>query len=239
MLQKQKIKYQDGNILLEGYCAIDTNIKGKRPAVLVAHDWSGRNEFADKRAERLAELGYVGFALDMYGNGKVGKTKEEKTELMNPLTSDRAALLARIQAAFDEVKKMPEVDTARMGAIGFCFGGLCALDLARSGADVKGVVSFHGALNKPEKMEDKKIVAKVLAIHGYDDPLVTADHVSHFEKEMTQQKVDWQLLVYGGTMHGFTNPLANDPGFGTVYSERADKRSWLAMKSFFEEVFGA
>jgi dienelactone hydrolase len=237
MLQTKKIKYQDGNIVLEGYVAIDDEQSGKRPAVLVAHDWSGRNEFADKKAAKLAELGYVGFAIDMYGEGKLGITNEEKTALIKPLIEDRSALRERILAALTVVQQLPEVDAEKIGAIGFCFGGLCVLDLARSGADVKGVVSFHGLLNKPDHLADKKIISKVLAFHGFDDPMVPPEQTLAFEKEMTKANVDWQMHVFGGTMHGFTNPQANNPSFGTVYNEVADKRSWLGMKNFFAEIF--
>lgn len=236
MLQTQKIKYQDGEIVLEGYYAIDNSKSGKRPAVIVVHDWSGRNEFADKKAEKLAELGYVGFALDLYGIGKLGKTTEEKQALMAPLANDRAALRERILAGYEAVKKLPEVDVSRIGVIGFCFGGLCALDLARSGADVKGVVTFHGLLSKPPHLASKKIVAKILATHGHDDPMVPPEQVLEFEKEMTEAKVDWQVHAFGHTQHAFTNPQAHDVGMGLIYNELAEKRSWRLMKDFFEEV---
>lgn len=237
MLKTQKIEYKDGDVILEGYYAYDDSIKGKRPAVLVSHDWSGKNEFTCKKADQLAELGYVGFALDMFGKGKLGKTKEEKTALIQPLIQNRNQLQKRILAAFDTVKKLDVVDANQVGAIGFCFGGLCVLDLARSGADVKGVVSFHGLLQAPEQGEKKTLTAKVLALHGYDDPMVTPDHVMAFGEEMTDAKADWQLHMYGNAMHAFTNPQVNDPGFGTVYNKNADERSWISMKDFFKEVF--
>lgn len=238
MLKTQKIEYQDGDVLLEGYYAYDDSSKEKRPTILVVHDWSGKNEFACHKAEQLANLGYAGFALDMYGKGKTGTTKEEKLALMTPLIEDRVKLQQRILAALDAAKKLEQTNSDQMGAIGFCFGGLCALDLARSGADVKGVVSFHGLLHAPEFTSEKPIRAKILALHGFDDPMVTPDKVLAFGQEMTHAKVDWQLDVYGHTMHAFTNPLANDPGFGTVYDKKADSRSWIAMQSFFKEVFG-
>lgn len=237
MLQTQKIKYFDGDVVLEGYSAVDPSKSGKKPAVMVIHDWSGRNEFAEKKAEKLAELGYIGFAVDIFGIGKLGKTKEEKMALIKPFLDDRAALRERVLAALQAVKNIPEVDQHQIGVIGFCFGGLCALDLGRSGADVRGIVSFHGLLNPPADLADKKILAKVLAIHGHDDPMVPFEEVLAFEREMTEQQVDWQVLIYGGTKHAFTNPLANDPDFGTVYKEIADKRSWIAMKNFFAEIF--
>ena len=237
MLKTQKIDYYDGDVLLEGYCAYEESGKDKRPAVLVAHDWSGKNDFACYKAEKLAELGYVGFAIDMYGKGKTGQTKEEKMALMQPLMQNRADLQKRILAAFNTVTQLDMVNSSRIGAIGFCFGGLCVLDLARSGAEVKGVVSFHGMLQAPESASSATIKAKVLALHGFDDPMVTADQVMNFGAEMTQAKVDWQMHMYGHTMHAFTNPQANDPGFGTVYSKIADQRSWVGMKDFFGEIF--
>lgn len=234
MIQTTKIEYNDGNTRLEGYAAYDDAITGKRPAVLVVHDWTGRNEFACKTAEKLTTLGYVGFALDMYGNGKLGTTKEEKTALMQPFMTDRDQLLKRMQAALAAVRQLSQVDPTRIAVIGFCFGGLCALDLARSGADIRAAVSFHGSL-LPHK--HATIQAKILAIHGHDDPMVTPEQVLAFQTEMTQAGADWQTLIYGNTMHAFTNPEANDPDFGTVYSATADKRSWIAMKHFLEEIF--
>lgn len=236
MIKTQTITYHDGQTALEGYYAYDTRTSGKRPAVLVIHDWSGRNEFANKKAEKLAELGYVGFAIDMYGVGKQGKTKEEKSALMTPLTNDRAALRERVLAGFHAAKTIPEVDIARIGAMGFCFGGLCALDLARSGAEVRGVVSVHGLLHAPSHVADKKLQAKVLVIQGYDDPMVPPEQVLAFEKEMAAHKADWQVHIYGGIIHGFTNPLANDLELGILYNATADHRSWVAVQNFFAEV---
>lgn len=237
MIKTQSIEYHDGEVLLEGYYAYDDKINGKRPAILVAHDWSGKNSFSCKKAEKLAELGYVGFALDMYGKGIIGNTKEEKMALISPLMSNRANLQKRMLAAFDTVKKLDTVASSHIGAIGFCFGGLCVLDLARSGADVTAVVSFHGLLQAPDNLANPKITSQILALHGFDDPMVTADHVITFGQEMTHAGADWQLDMYGNTMHAFTNPEANDKDFGTVYNAKADARSWLAMKDFFREVF--
>lgn len=236
MLENKKIEYKDKEVLLEGYYAIDKNKSGKRPAVLVVHDWSGRNEFADKKAEKLAELGYVGFALDVFGKGKLGTTNEEKSALITPFVQDRKLLSQRLLTAFELIKTLDNVDVNHIGAIGFCFGGLCVLDLARSGADIKGIVSFHGLLNKPS-FPSQKIKAKILALHGHDDPMVPPDQVLAFETEMTEAKVDWQLHVYGNTMHAFTNPKAHDPGFGTVYNALAEQRSWRLMQDFFAEIF--
>ncbi|HEX4045369.1 MAG TPA: dienelactone hydrolase family protein [Gammaproteobacteria bacterium] len=235
MLKTQKIDYYDGEILLEGYYAYDEKAPEKKPAILISHDWSGKNEFACQKANRLAELGYVGFALDMFGKGKMGKTKEEKMALIQPLLADRPQLSKRILAALTAVKQLDVVDSARIGAIGFCFGGLCVLDLARSGANMNSVVSFHGLLNAPET-PTRTIKAKILALHGYNDPMVTPDQVVAFADEMTAAHANWELNIYGNTMHAFTNPEAHDSAFGTVYDKQADNRSWLAMCNFFKET---
>lgn len=236
MLVKKFIEYFDNDTLLEGCYVYDDAINSKRPLVMIAHDWSGRNEFAENKAEKLAELGYVGFALDMYGKGKIGKTNEEKSVLMKPLMDDRHLLQQRMNAALSCAKQLEQVDVNHTAAIGYCFGGLCALDLARSGADINGVVSFHGLLTSPS-FQNEKINAKVLVLHGHEDPMVPPDQVLAFEKEMTEAKVDWQVHVYGNTKHAFANPVANDQNLGLVYNKLAEKRSWIAMRNFFEEMF--
>jgi len=232
------VNYMDGDTLLEAFFAYDDAIAGRRPAVLINHAWGGRDQFVANKAVKLAELGFVGFALDMYGKGVLGSGLEENAKLMQPFMDDRAMLQKRISAALAAVRLLPWVDDKKIAAIGFCFGGLCVLDLARSGADIKGVVSFHGLLGAPGNTEGTRIKAKVLALHGHDDPMAPPEQVLAFEQEMTRTGADWQVHVYGNTMHAFTNPIANDPGFGTVYYADADKRSWIAMKNFLEEIFG-
>lgn len=229
--------YHDGKQELHGFIAYNDEIKNPRPAVIVVHDWSGRNEFACQKANLLAKMGYVGFALDMYGHGRLGATIEEKQALMEPLASNRALLRDRINAAFNALITRPEVDKNRVAVIGFCFGGLCALDLARSGADIKGAVSFHGLLGKPDNLETKKIKAKVLALHGYDDPMVSPDAVNSFCQEMTEAGGDWQIHMYGHVQHGFTNPQAHDTNLGIMYNQMAEHRSWQAMTNFLQEIF--
>ncbi|WP_298624567.1 dienelactone hydrolase family protein [uncultured Legionella sp.] len=229
--------YHQGAQELHGFLAFDEQFDTPRPAVIVAHDWSGRNDFACQKARVLAEMGYVGFASDVYGQGRLGGTNDEKMALMHPLVADRALLRARLLVAYDAVAAMPEVDKTRIAVIGFCFGGLCALDLARSGADIKGVVSFHGLLNKPEGVSTEEIKAKVLVLHGYDDPMVSPEHVTAFCQEMTDAKVDWQVHMYGNVQHAFTNPLAHDMDAGLVFNSLAEQRSWLAMRHFLQEIF--
>lgn len=230
------IDYQDGDTQLEGYLAYNET-GAPLPAVLVAHDWSGRREFACKAAERVAALGYAGFALDMYGKGIFGRDgdTEGNAVLMNPYASDRMLLRRRIKTALNAVRELPQVDAARIAAMGYCFGGMCVLELARSGADVTGVISIHGIL-APDNVANEKISAKVLCLHGHDDPMVPPEQVLAFEKEMTEAGVDWQMHVYGGTMHAFTNPVANNPDFGTVYKEVAEKRAYQSVANFFGEL---
>ncbi len=185
----------------------------------------------------MAELGYVGFALDMYGKGVLGNSVEENAALMQPFIDDRTMLQKRIFAALAEVKELPWVDSGKIAAIGFCFGGLCVLDLARTGADIQGVVSFHGLLGAPENLTGTRIAAKLLVLHGHDDPMVPPEQVSALQEELTAAGADWQVHVYGHTMHAFTNPVANDPDFGTVYQADADRRSWNSMTAFLQEIF--
>jgi len=231
------VAYLDNGVVLEACFAFDDAFSDRRPAVLINHAWGGRDAFVAGKARQLAELGYVGFALDMYGKGILGATPDENAALMQPFIDDRALLQQRITAALAAVKLLPWVDETKIAAIGFCFGGLCVLDLARTGADICGVVSFHGLLGAPDNRKGQAIKARVLALHGHDDPLVPVEQVLAFEREMTEAGADWQLLTFGHTMHAFTNPAANNPDFGTVYQADADRRSWLAMKNFLAEIF--
>jgi dienelactone hydrolase len=189
-------------------------------------------------AARLAALGYVGFALDMYGKGVFGADGDValNSSLMNPLASDRYALRVRMQAALQAGCCLPQVDASKVAAIGYCFGGMCVLELARSGADVRGVVSIHGLLAQGEA-GNEAVKAKVLCLHGHDDPMVPPEQVLKFEEEMTAAGADWQLHAYGNTLHGFTNPAATNAGSGTLYNEAAQKRAYLSMQNFLAEVF--
>ena len=231
------VDYLDDDAVLEGFFAYDDALEGRRPAVLISHAWAGRDEFVADKAKKLAELGYVGFALDVYGKGNRGNSIEENSQLMQPFMDDRAKLQKRITAALSAVRLLPWVDDQMIAAIGFCFGGLCVLDLARTGVDLKGVASFHGLLIPPDNLVATNIKAKVLVMHGNDDPMVPVDHVVALEKELTDAGADWQIHVYGNTLHAFTNPVANDPGFGTVYNSVADNRSWKSLVAFLKEIF--
>lgn len=235
----EKLAYDHEGTELEAHLAIPEGNE-RLPAVLVCHAFSGQSDLERGKAERLAgELGYLGAALDLYGRGVRGSNPAESGQLMMPFRKDRAFLRRRLLAGLDAVRAHPRVDPARVAAIGLCFGGLCALDLARSGADLRGVCAFHGLLGAPEGLEVGPFVAKVLVLHGHDDPLAPPEQVLALETELTRHGADWQVHVYGGTQHAFTNPAANDAARGTVYEPRADRRSWIAMKSFLEELFAA
>lgn len=236
-IQTRNVEYNDGGIVLEAYMSWDDSESEARPGVLISHAWSGRSEFEENKAEKLAELGYVGFALDLYGKGVRGASVEENNALMQPLLENRATLQRRMKLALDELRKQTEVDHQRVAAMGFCFGGLCVLDLARTGADVLGVASFHGLFKPPGNTQGNRISAKVLVMHGWDDPMATPDEVIALAEELTTMGADWQIHGYGNTMHAFTNPSANDAARGTVYDANADRRSWQNLQLFLAEIF--
>ena len=236
-IKTEVVEYKQGDTVLEGWVAYDTAISGKRPAVLVVHQWKGLGAYEKKRAEMLAKLGYAVLAVDIYGKGVRADNPKDAAALAAKYKGDRALLRARVTAGLEVLKKLPQADPKRVAAMGYCFGGTTVLELARSGADIAGVVSFHGALNTPSADDAKNIKARVLALHGADDPFVPPAEVSVFEKEMRDAGVDWQLTAYGGAVHSFTDWNAgNDNSRGAAYNEKADRRSWEAMKVFFAET---
>lgn len=238
MVQTQDIKYKDGDVTMDGFVAYDDQVQGTRPGVLVVHDWMGFGPFGNDKAKELAKLGYVAFAVDIFGENVRPKNTDEAGKLATMYKSDRALLRRRINAAYEALKGNPIVDPKKIAIIGFCFGGTTALELARSGTPLAGVVSFHGGLNTPKPEDAKNIKAKILVLHGADDPLVPPAEVAAFEKEMNDAQVDWQMVFYSGAVHSFTNPAAgNDNSKGVAYNANADKRSWIAMKQFFNEIF--
>ena len=236
-LQHRLIDYRDGETLLEGRLAWDDQFEGPRPGILVAHAWSGRSDYEDGKADALAQLGYAAFALDLYGKGVSGANPGENAALMQPFLDDRAMLQQRLLVSLEVLRQQPEVDASRIAAIGFCFGGLCVLDVARSGAELAGVVSFHGLLAAPENTQGAHARTRILVLHGWDDPMATPEAVKGLAAELTALGADWQLHAYGNTQHAFTNPAANDPARGTVYDEAAERRSWQAMNYFLDELF--
>ena len=237
-VQFKTVEYKQGDTVLEGLSVYDDAVQGKRPGVLVVHQWKGLGDYEKKRAEMLAKLGYNVFAVDIYGKGVRPKDPKEAGAQAGKFKNDRQLLRSRVQAGLEQLKQSDLTDTKHIAAIGYCFGGTTVLELARSGADVAGVVSFHGGLSTPTPDDAKNIKCRVLALHGADDPNVPQKEVEGFEKEMRDAKVDWQLVAYGNAVHAFTDWNAgNDNSKGVAYNEKADKRSWEAMKSFFNELF--
>lgn len=208
---------------------------GPRPGVLVFHGWEGRSEGQEIFGRRLAELGYAAFCVDLYGKGRRGTTPAECEALMTPLISDRALLRKRLLNAVQVAGAAPEIDAARMAAIGFCFGGLCVLDLARAGAPLKAVGSFHGLFTPPGLPSVTPIRAKVAAFHGWDDPMVPPADVVALGQELTEAQADWQIHAYGGAMHAFMAPGADMPEMGIQYHERTATRAWRALTDFLAE----
>ncbi len=239
-MRTETVEYRQDGTALEGYLAYDDAIKEQRPGVLVFHEWWGINDYIKRRTEQLAQLGYVAFAADIYGKGSRARTREEAMALAGKFRSgaDRNLLRARANAGLEALKKNSLTDPRRVAAIGYCFGGTAALELARRGADIAGVVSFHGGLGTPNPADAKNIRGKVLVLIGADDPAAKPEQVIAFEDEMRKAGVDWYLISYGGAVHGFTNPEnGSDNARGVAYNEKADQRSWQAMKDFFGEIF--
>lgn len=235
-IKTKAVEYKHGDVVLQGWAAWEDGFKDKRPGILVVHEWWGHGPYARKRAEQLAKLGYTAFAVDMYGKGVLAKDHEEAGKLAGAFFGDRKLMRERALAGLAELKKLPFVDETKLAAIGYCFGGTTVLELARAGTDLKGVASFHGNLATPAPAVEKP-KASILVLHGADDGFVNAG-LAGFQDEMRKAKADWQLISYGGAVHSFTVPEAgSDPSKGMAYDKAADKRSWAAMKSFFEELF--
>ncbi|MCF7907446.1 MAG: dienelactone hydrolase family protein [Candidatus Omnitrophica bacterium] len=237
-IHAETIEYKDGEVILEGYLAYDDSIKEKRPGVLVVHEWTGINDYIKQRVNQLAEEGYIAFAADIYGKSIRPQNKEEAAKQAGIYRADRKLMRRRVQAGLACLKKNPITDPSRIAAIGYCFGGGVVLELARSGADVEGVVSFHGNLDTPNPEDAGMIKAKVLVLHGADDPHVPMRQVKDFEREMDRANVDWRMVSYKGAVHSFTNPASgNDPSTGAAYNKEADMNSWKEMIAFFNKIF--
>lgn len=231
------LEYQAGDTTCIGEYFIPHEADGPLPVVVVVHAWDGLNDEVRDKCHRLAHEGYIAFAADIHGNGKVYTDFAELESALTPYFMDRAMLLERISGAVEAAKGIPGADASRMGAMGYCFGGMTVLDIARAGGlGLAGVVSFHGDLEGHNLAKPASTSCKVLVLHGQDDPLVPPAKVAAFMQEMDALHVDWQLHAYSGTVHAFTRPAANDPAFGAVYNADADRRSWQAMCNFFDEV---
>jgi len=237
-LVRKDIEYHLAGKPYVGYLVYDDAQKGSRPGLLVAHNWLGVTDETKSKADQMAQLGYVVFALDIYGKGARPKGPEEAGPLAGGFKKDRVMLRARMQEGLATLAKQPNVDKKNIAVLGYCFGGTAAIELARAGADVKGVISFHGGLDDPKPEDDKRIKGKLLALHGADDPFVSAADVAAFESGLRNAKVDWQLVKYGGAVHSFTDKSAgNDNSKGAAYNADADRRSWQAMQVFLKEIF--
>ena len=236
-LVTKTVEYKQGEATLEGYLAYDDSFSGKRPGVLVVHQWMGLTDYEQNRAVMLAKLGYVAFCADIYGKGIRPQSIPEAGAEATKYKTDRALLRLRVNAGLVELKNCERVDVKRIAAIGYCFGGTTVIELARSGAELNGIVSFHGGLDSPTPADGKNIKCQVLVCHGADDPFVPAKDLAAFEDELRAAQVDWRLIKYSGAVHSFTQPLANDNPPGAKYNQRADLRSWQDMKNFFAEIF--
>jgi dienelactone hydrolase len=238
VVHTETVEYKQGDATLEGFVAYDDAIQGQRPGVLVVHQWMGLTDYEKKRAEMLANLGYVAFCADIYGKGVRPKNIQEAGALAGKYKGDRQLLRLRVNAGLTALRLQPLVDQKRVAAIGYCFGGTTVIELARSGADLGGIVCFHGGLDSPTPADGKNIKCKVLVCHGADDRFSSPEDVAAFEDEMRAAGVDWELVKYGGAVHSFTQPNAgHDNSKGVAYNEKADKRSWEAMQQFFAEIF--
>lgn len=237
-MKTERLLYQENNQDLEAFIAYPLKaLKEKTPVVILCHAWKGRDDFICEKAKEIANLGWVGFSLDMYGKGVLGNSKEENISLKKPFVENREKLQKRVFKAFEKACSLPYVDREKVAVLGYGFGGMCALDLARCGAKLKRVISVYGHLDSPPRSLVQEIQAKILVLHGSCDPIVPQEELRRFEKEMEASKVDWQVHIYGGAMHAFATPGANIPAAGILYHPKAAERSFLAIQSFLHEIF--
>lgn len=240
-VQTREVEYMAGDTVMKGYIAYNDSIEGKRPGILVVHEWWGLNSYARKRAEMLADLGYTTMALDMYGEGKTANHPDDAAKFSGELRKNMPLATARFNAAMELLKKEPTVDPEKIAAIGYCFGGGVVLEMARGGADLVGVVSFHGTLAPSTPAKTGEVKAKILVLNGADDPFVKPEEIEAFKKEMEKAGVDYTFINYPGAVHSFTSPDADKFGkeFGLplAYNKDADEKSWQAMRIFFIDIF--
>lgn len=236
-VRTRPVTYRDGEVELRGYLAWDDAFKGKRPGVLVAHEWWGLDDYIRRRARMLAELGYVAFALDLYGEGRVTQHGAQAQEWMEQISANEGNWRKRALAGVEILRGHELVDRSRLAAVGYCFGGATVMQMAYAGADLKAVVSFHGSLPIPDADQAKKIRARVLAAHGSEDSFVPPERVREFQAALDRADVDWRMITFGNARHAFTNPEADRHGMENLrYDEQADRRSWAAMRDFFKET---
>jgi dienelactone hydrolase len=237
-VKTKTVGYRDGDVELQGFLAWDDAVKGKRPGVIVVHEWWGLNDYAKKRAEMLAKLGYVAFAIDMYGKGKVTDHPDQASAWMKQIADNAAAAQKRALLGLDILRRNALVDPTRIAAIGYCFGGATVMQMAYAGADLAGVVSFHGSLPVATDEQGRQIKAKILVAHGSADSFVPRERVAEFQQALDKAGADWQMITYGGARHGFTNPGADKYGVENIrYNKNADIRSWQEMRQFFADIF--
>jgi len=237
-LESKLIEYKEGDTVLEGYLVHDTKFKGARPAVLVVHAWMGLNDYAKRRANQLAELGYIAFAADIYGKGVRPTSMEEAAKTSGSYKANNQLWRARALAGLATLKAQKNVKQDKIAAIGYCFGGSTVLEIARAGTKLNGVVSFHGNFATKMPAKEGEIQTKILALHGANDPFIKKEEYDAFLTEMIGSKADWQMVSYSNTVHSFTELEAgNDPSKGFAYQAESDRRSWEAMKTFFKEIF--
>jgi dienelactone hydrolase len=238
-VKTETVTYQVGNVTCQSFLAYDDSIQGKRPGVVVFPEWWGLNDYAKRRAQMLAEQGYVALAADLFGNAQTTDDPGQAGKLAGALKSNRQLLRQRASGGLEALKKNPNVDASQLAAIGYCFGGTTAIELARSGADLKAVVTFHAGLDSPTPSDGKNIRGKILVCHGGDDTFTSQRDLEAFQQEMRQNHVDWQMNIYGNAVHSFTNPGADKHGIpGIAYNAEADRRSWQAMQTLFDQAFG-
>ena len=233
---RRVVEYTEGDQVFDGLLFRPSGAAGPGPVVMVVHGWEGRSEGQEAFCERLVEAGYSAFAVDLFGKGRRGVTPQECEALMTPFIADRTMLRARLLHQVETVRALPEVDGEAVAAIGFCFGGLCMLDLARAGAPLRGVASFHGLFSPPGLPTVTPIATKVIAFHGWDDPMVPPADVTALAQELTAAGADWQIHAHGGAMHAFMNEGANAPEMGILYNARTAGRAWTALLDFLGEA---
>jgi dienelactone hydrolase len=240
-IEGKAVQYTADGVTLKGYLVYDKNISGKRPGVLVVHEWWGLNDYARKRARMLAELGYAALAVDMYGEGKQAMHPDEAGKFSSELMKNFDVAKARFMAALSFLKEQPVVDPENIAAIGYCFGGGIVLNMARQGVDLKGVASFHGSLSAVKPANQGEVKAKILVLHGGDDKFTTAEQIEAFRQEMKNAGADVRFITYPGASHSFTNPAATELGkkynLPLAYNAEADRKSWEELKKFLKNIF--